>query len=328
MKKRNGFLFFAFIAAGLFLMVFNSCDKNDEIVTLPTLSTDNVFQITQTTAICGGVINSNGGAAITACGVCWSASQNPTTNDQHTANTILCSFTSSITGLTPLTNYFIRAYASNSSGTAYGNEVNFTTVENSGTIIDYDGNNYNTITIGSQVWMKENLKTTHYSDGTEIPNITNNEQWGYLSTGAYSFYDNNPFNDSIYGLLYNWYAVTSDRGLCPSGWHVSSDSEWTILINYLGGESVANSKLKETGNAHWAEPNEVASNQSGFTALPGGYRGFFGTFYFTGKYGFWWSSIKYDSPPEWYRFIYSNDNYIHRGIGIKVNGLSVRCLKD
>ena len=136
-------------------------------------------------------------------------------------------------------------------------------------LTDIDGNDYKTVTIGTQVWMVENLKTTKYNDGTAIPNITDNTSWAALTTGAYCDNINTPSISTTYGRLYNWYAVDNNAGtkvasnggknVCPTGWHVPSDAEWTTLTTYLGGESVAGGKLKETGTTHWQSPNTGVS---------------------------------------------------------------------
>ena len=161
-----------------------------------------------------------------------------------------------------------------------------------------DVDNY--VTIGTQVWMVDNLKTTKFRNGDIIPNVTDKTAWKELKTGAWCYYDNNPANGAIYGKLYNWYAVNDPRGLAPKGWHIATDAEWTTLINYLGGESVAGGKLKEIGLAHWASTNTGATNETGFSAVPGGCRDYHGTFYDIGGYGYWWSSTEYGTHNAWY----------------------------
>jgi uncharacterized protein (TIGR02145 family) len=142
-----------------------------------------------------------------------------------------------------------------------------------GSITDIDGNVYHSVTIGTQVWMVENLKTTKYRNGNPIPNVTDKTAWGSLTTGAYCNYDNNATNSTTYGRLYNWYTVNDSRKIAPAGWHVPTSAEITTLINYLGGEGVAGSKLREAGTAHWWVPiKSITTNESGFTALPAGYR--------------------------------------------------------
>ena len=196
-------------------------------------------------------------------------------------------------------------------------------------LIDIDGNVYNTVTIGTQVWMAENLKTTTNKYGVPISNVTDNTVWGQLTTAAYSDYSNTPVISTIYGKLYNWYAVNTGN-LCPTGWHVPTDDEWTTLTTYLGGEAVAG-KLKETGTTHWQAPNTGATNETGFTALPGGYRDYTGTYYiYINVYGFWWSTTVYSGLPtnSWYRYMGNTDPFVERSNFNKRYGFSVRCLKN
>jgi len=193
--------------------------------------------------------------------------------------------------------------------------------------VDGDGNHYDTVVIGTQVWLKENLKTTRYNDGVQIPLVTGNDKWASMTSGIYCWYDNNPEYKEIYGALYNWYAVNTGK-LCPKGWHVPSDTEWSTLINYLGGKKVAGGKLKENGTTHWKSPNVDATNETGFTALPGGCRYFNGSFYGLTVSGYWWSASDSDTYKAWYRDIGYYYSYICRDIFPKRNGLSVRCVRD
>jgi|WetSurSiteA1Bulk_404760.scaffolds.fasta_scaffold02472_2 uncharacterized protein (TIGR02145 family) len=203
------------------------------------------------------------------------------------------------------------------------------------TVTDKDGNVYKTVTIGTQVWMAENLKTTKFNDGNPIPLITAKDEW-YSRTGpAYCWYDNNPNeNEDVYGALYNWFAVNTGK-LCPIGWHVSTVSDWAILINYLGPE-VAALKLKEVGTEHWAySPNGIGTNESGFTALPAGYRwwagnvnvGDFGGLHYRAS---WWLSTEYDSSSGSLQNFRYDFPYMlaEPGSSPKINGNSVRCVKD
>lgn len=194
---------------------------------------------------------------------------------------------------------------------------------------DFDGNMYDSVTIGTQTWMKENLKTTHYNDGSAIPNVTGDGIWGGLTTGAYCYYDNNAANGAAFGALYNWYTVNTGK-LCPTGWHVPSDAEWTTLTDYLGGESVAGGKLKETGTEHWESPNTGATNESGFSALPGGFRGSNGAFFGIGYVSNWWSATEYYAANVWGRYLNYDEAQVLRGYGHgnMGDGFSVRCLKD
>lgn len=186
-----------------------------------------------------------------------------------------------------------------------------------GTMTDQDGNVYKTVTIGTQTWMAENLRTTKYNDGTLIPN---NVYWNYLNRSS---------NEDIatFGYLYNYHAVNT-RKLAPKGWHVPTDAEWTILTNFLGGESEAGSKLKEIGITHWNSPNQ-ATNETGFTALPGGFRsGSLDDFAFIGDYGFWWSSTEYTTDLAWIHNVFYSNITVFREYSGKNNGYSVRCLRD
>ncbi len=195
------------------------------------------------------------------------------------------------------------------------------------TVTDIDGNVYNTVSIGLQVWMKENLKTTKYNDGTAIPNVTDNTAWRNSTTSAYCWYDNDISNKELYGALYNWYAVNTGK-LCPKGWHSPTDAELTTLSDCLGGDDIAGGKLKEMGTTHWASPNEDATNESGFTALPGGYRNWDGNFNHAGSYTCIWSSSELNDLEAWFREIYGWKPDFTNSEDVKEYGFSVRCVKD
>ena len=194
-------------------------------------------------------------------------------------------------------------------------------------ITDIDGNTYKTVTIGTQTWMAENLKVTKYNDGIAIRNITNDLVWREYPTGALCDYDNNPSNSETYGKLYNWHAVNTGK-LCPTGWHVPSDAEWKELTDYLGGTTGAGGKLKETGTTHWASPNTGATNETGFTALPGGGRNIYGAFGNIGYYGEWWSATEYDAATARYRSMISVNSGVSSSYNVKEVGFSVRCVRD
>jgi uncharacterized protein (TIGR02145 family) len=200
----------------------------------------------------------------------------------------------------------------------------------SGSITDKDGNVYTSVTIGAQVWMVENLKTTKYNDGTFIPNVTDETAWYNLTTAAYCWYDNEISNKTTYGALYNWYVVNTGK-LCPSGWHVPAETEWSDLINYLGGQDIAGGKMKEIGLAHWKDVNVGATNESGFTALPGGLRSNFGSFGTLGLNGHWWSATPYSPDPHFAISLEIYDAaaeaYLEHVTYAK-NSISVRCIKD
>jgi uncharacterized protein (TIGR02145 family) len=199
-----------------------------------------------------------------------------------------------------------------------------------GSVTDQDGNTYKTVTIGNQTWMAENLRTTRYNDSSTIPNVTDNAAWAALTTGAYCTYHNTTDVDTIatYGRLYNWYAINTSK-LAPKGWHVATFGEWEALLNYLGGWDVAGGKLKEAGTTHWNSPNTGATNESGFTALPGGNRYYDGRFYKIGYYGDWWSSTDDDSVYARNIGLDNDFTYFYDYVyNFKADGFSVRCVKD
>ncbi len=206
--------------------------------------------------------------------------------------------------------------------------------EDDKTIMDADGNLYTSVTIGTQVWLVENLKTTKLNDGTAISYITEQTAWSNTSEPAYCWYDKNISNKDPYGALYNWYAVESGK-LCPKGWHVPSEAEWTELVNFLGGESVAGGKLKTTGTIEdgdgvWYEPNVDATNETGFSILPGGYLSSTFKFWDIGYGGVWWTSTEYPSDLAYYFYINNYNGEVGDSeTGMDKNaGLSVRCLQD
>jgi len=207
------------------------------------------------------------------------------------------------------------------------------------TVKDIDGNIYKTVTIGLQIWMVENLKVTHYRNGDPIPNVTDNNTWSDLSSGAYCDYDNDTSNVATYGRLYNWYAVVDNRGHAPEGWHVPTDEEWKQLEMYLGMSQVEadsvgergtdeGGKVKDTGTTHWSSPNAGATNESGFTALPGGHSNTRGNFYSIDGYAYFWSSSEYYGSGAWYRRLNFSNSKFNRYICDNRHGYSVRCVKD
>lgn len=310
------------------------------ITSSPSLITSNVTSVTSSTATCSGTISSNGGATIKVSGVCWSTTQNPTiTDSKSTDGLTFGTFTSSMTGLTPNTTYFARAYATNSVGTAYGNEEIFTTQIS---VTDIDGNVYSSVKLGTQVWLAENLKTTKYNDGKPIPLVTDATAWFNLSTPGYCYFENNVANKNINGALYNWYTINTGN-LAPTGWHIPTDAEWTTLTTYLinnrygyegHGSGIAKSLASTSG---WISNSQVgrvgneqaSNNSSGFTGLPGGYRYDNGAF--TTNFGFlvyWWSSDQYNTYNAWHRYLLYDSSTFNRNNFHKKYGLSVRCVRD
>lgn len=189
--------------------------------------------------------------------------------------------------------------------------------------------NQETVVIGTQVWTTKNLDVSTYKNGDIIPEVKNPILWDNLTTGAWCYYDNDPKNGAIYGKLYNWYAVNDSRGLAPKGYHIPSDKEWDALIDYLGGSRVAGGKMKETGTEHWNSLNKYATNSSGFTALPGGYRNNqFSSFYCISNYGNWWSSSEEVGSRVFYYSLKRKGGNPKSYLNLKTNGFSVRCIKD
>lgn len=301
-----------------------------------TLITNNAESITFTSAISGGNILNNGGSPVTSKGICWSINPLPTINDSilivgNQAN----SFSGNISNLNPNTEYYIRAFAINNFGIYYGNQVAFSTAFRvcPDTIIDGDGNIYNSVLLGSQCWLNKNLKTTKYSDGSSIPNITNSSEWDNLTTPAYCWYNNDSIsNYDVYGALYNWYSTQSlynnNKNICPQNWHVPSYNEWTLMYGSLGGADVAGGKLKEIGTSHWAAPNTGATDEFGYTALPGGFRSY-GSFMEIHNYSYFWSTSLFEDydlamcP----KFLYNCNGTSAIGSHFQ-NGASVRCVWD
>jgi len=207
------------------------------------------------------------------------------------------------------------------------NEIK-TTYETNFFVDTIDNQRYKFIKIGNQVWMAENLKTAKLNDGTAIPLVTDNKEWSNLKMSGYCFYNNDEAdNKAKFGALYNWYSINTGK-LCPSGWHVPSDAEWTTLINYLGGMVGGGGKLKETGTDNWESPNTGADNESGFAAVPGGYRFKDGTFLEISNYGLLWSATGAGATSAWNRYLYYNSSNTSRSSLNKKLGLSIRCLHD
>lgn len=290
------------------------------IVVIPVLTTTTISNITETTAISGGKITFNGGETVTARGVCWSTRQTPSISDNKTTDgTGIGDFVSNISGLTPNTTYYLRAYATNSKGTAYGSEMSFTTSFRD----SRDGNVYRVATIGDQVWMAENLRflPSVVDPTTASDTIPYYYVYGYKGVNV-SDAKATPIYSS-YGVLYNWPAACAS---CPDGWHLPNNTEWKKLTNYLGSE--AGGKLKETGTTNWKDPNAGATNETGFTALPGGERSNIGTFCNMGYDGIWWSATEYKVAGAWIRSLSCYRSNIGEMWTNRGFGNSVRCIRD
>ena len=280
---RNSLILISLIVCLSGVLTIISCKKENPLIKIPTVTTGKIFDISDNTAVCDGYIISNGGSPIIKCGVSWgidstllSIEKTRHIEDLHDTG----NYTSSIIKLIANTTYFVKAYASNRLGTGYGkvvtfttgvpyaNNINFNSSINYGSLIDQDGNTYKTVTIGGQVWMAENLKVITYNNGVS------------LTPGTDYFWYNNDIisNKATYGAFYSWTAVNSGK-LCPATWHVPSENDWLTLALTLDPTAQTDKypiicngggKLKEAGTIHWISPNTGATNESGFTALPGG----------------------------------------------------------
>ncbi|MEI7420472.1 MAG: fibrobacter succinogenes major paralogous domain-containing protein [Prolixibacteraceae bacterium] len=299
-------------------------------ISLASVLTIPPTNITSTSARGGGYIVSDGGAAVTSSGICWSTSENPTTSDSKVSGGAATGqFGGQISGLTDGITYYVRAFAINSAGTSYGNQVSFITSPpvKIDPVSDVDGNTYKAIAIGAQIWMAENLRTTKYNDGTNIPLVEDSVNWRRLITPGYCWYNNDKANKRTYGGLYNWFTIDTGK-LCPTGWSVPSDDQWTELTTFLGGENIAGARLKESGTTHWTSPNTGGVDTNGFTALPGGGRGAQSVFGLLGNDGNWWTSTEDAAGTAWFRVMRNNQIAVGRNAGNKRSGFSVRCIKD
>lgn len=330
-----------------------SC-KKEEIEEIPSLTTYQASGITRSSAWTGGTITKEGSDTLISQGVCWNTYGAPTLEDSVYPAYDISFCGCRLDHLTPYTTYYVRAYATSSAGTGYGNEISFTTKPATvshlfnpqltyDSVADIDGNVYKTVEIGTQVWMAENLKTTRFNDGTEIHLITQEDNLLYLITPGYSWYENNEavFKD-IYGGYYNWFAVNTGK-LCPSGWHVPTDEEWKVMEMYLGltreeadafgyRGTTAGSSIKESGTINWVEESVFASNKTGFTGLPGGSLQLFEeTFGGEGIIGMFWTDTElYLDPYNWgyCRWIFWDASFIARNELLKRDAINVRCIKD
>lgn len=315
---------------------------------MPTVSSVNITKITKSSAVSGGNITGDGGAVILSRGVCWDTVPNPTISDNYSFDGIGSGeYTSNLTNLMPNTTYYVRPYAINYLQTGYGEETSFTTRDTNCIVVygdgvtDIDGNYYESVIIGNQEWMASDLKTTKFNDGTDIPYVADNDAWVALTTPGYSVYIYSDSLAEIYDslhnwcthvALYNWYAVDdTDSGnlkICPVGWHVSTDIEWMLLAETIGGSDKSHYLKSTTG---WAN-NGNGIDIYGFSVLPGGWRsvstpGLFDNMFNNSRF---WTSTRINETKAWMRtFNTGNTNILRNttGYGIKY-GFSVRCVKD
>ncbi|MCC5916940.1 MAG: fibrobacter succinogenes major paralogous domain-containing protein [Cryomorphaceae bacterium] len=354
MKKTETLVFYPILVLSLIFVLNISCNKDDDNeknnnnLGVPELTTMPVTDVTDTSASSGGNITTDDGVAIIERGVCWSTSTNPTIEDSKTSDgTGAGDYVSSITGLSPNTKYYVRAYATNNNGTGYGNAVSFTTDEDSpvgnfGSFTDpRDGAMYKTIIIGDQEWFAENLKFLPSVFRSNMNSSTSPRYYVYGYNGINVTEAKATSNFNTYGVLYNWPAAVSGsasstsnpsgiRGACPQGWHLPSREEWEQLIDYLGGGSQAGGKLKEEGTAHWNSPNTNANNESWFTGLPGGFRSSTIGFQHLRSYGYWWSTTDQNlgNDEAYNQVLFHNSSNSVGQFHLKESGYSIRCVKD
>jgi len=309
--------------------VFYGGEVNFQTDNFPTVTTKAIQNINTFIPTSGGIVVSNGNSPIVENGICYGTQTNPTVNDSKTIdylNYLDQTFDSEFSDLQPSTIYYVRAYATNTVGTAYGNQVQFTTP--AAALTDADGNHYSSVTIGTQVWTVENLKSTKYADGDPIQLVTEPADWRNLTTGGCSYPDAGSAFEYPYGKVYNWYAVSDPRNVCPTGWHYPSDDEWETLAQFLGGTDVAGGKLKESGTVRWNTPNTGATNSSGFTAIPAGSKsGDFST-HGMGESAIFWSVSETSSTNASSYYLWTHSASMLSYSYVKQFGFSVRCIKD
>jgi uncharacterized protein (TIGR02145 family) len=286
------------------ILCLQSCEKKQ----VPVITTSEITNIKSKTATGGGINTGEGSSTIAVRGISWSTKINPTINDNKTSDGLgIGTFQSLLTGLIPGTTYYLRAYATNSAGTTYGNEISFTTI-----LADASGNVYERLVIGEQIWMDRNLSTTKYSNGDAITSGV------YVQQGSAN-------NAEVYGQLSNWAVTVDSRNVCPTGWHVPSETEWNVLLSQVS----THAELKESGYTHWFAPNTGATNSIGFTALPGGYYSGSVTTGIQAIASFWFRDEANATMGKGFKLYYNNDPDTGDLVySEKYTAFSVRCLKD
>jgi uncharacterized protein (TIGR02145 family) len=321
----------------IFLILNNSCEKEPIRITKFS-SAITAAQVSYNTASVKAKLM-DVGEDVVSYGNCWAITPNPTTSNFKTSNTgkpgKQVDFTSQLSGLSSGTKYYVRAYAITTEKTIYSTEINFTTTE----LKDIENNIYKTVTIGTQIWMAENLKTKKYRNGDTIgttnpaakdisAEISPKHQWAYEGSET---------NGATYGRLYTWYAATDARNICPTGWHLPTEGEFEIMVIYLGGPNITGSttnaaggKMKETGTLHWNNPNADATNSSGFSAVGSGARNST-NFYDIGRQAYYWTSTPTEFSEDYNANAFdltATSTYIQDQSWGKERGYSVRCIKD
>ena len=293
--------------------------------TLATVTTNSISSITSSSAVIGCSVTSDGGTVVISNGVVYGTSINPTLgNSVLILGAGMGLFSGTISNLTPNTTYYLRAFATNNIGTIYGNQITFNTFLASSPVTDIDGNTYQTIQIGNQTWMKENLKVTKYRNGDVIPNVLIDRQNSL--EGAWSYYLDDSYYDSNFGKLYNWYAATDARGICPNGWHLPSTDEWQTLRNHLGHRP--GTQLKENNITYWDQRHQdTPTNSSGFSARGSGifYSYISREIRESVRY---WSNMSYDNNNALIRILFADQSEFSSSTLGKGNQISIRCIKD
>lgn len=337
-----------FITLFLSLTALLTCCKKDDDPTVtepkePEATTNAVALFGQKWARLAGTVNANNNKTLIyfeyglSSSYGFTVSAEPDTLTDNTSKSV----SAVISGLIPGKTYNYRVKAVTSSATIYGNDMTFTTSDTIknvilfnpdvtyGSVTDIDGNKYRTIQIGTQTWMAENLNAVSFNDGTPVSFIREASAWQSLTTPGYCWYN---YDSISYGGLYNWHVINSTanggKKVCPDGWHIPSDNEWETLMTYLGGNENAGGKLKEPGSLHWYSASPSVTNETGFTAIPAGYRNYAGSFNGIKRYGYWWTSSEFSSSDAYCRNMNYGYNSVERTSSNKKSGLSVRCVKD
>jgi len=325
-----------------FILLISGCASDQEI-SVPEVTITGVNSVSEKAAMVGVDINDDG-ESVNSCGVCWDSLPNPTIMSNKTVDVVTTGrFSSFIKGLIRNRMYFLRAYATNSMGTTYSEEISFKTTDR---INDIDGNEYSTVRIGNQLWLAENLRTTKYNDGSSIPNVTDFRQWITLNTDGFCWYRNNSDFKKPFGGIYNWHAVNSGR-LAPNGWHVPSSDEWNELFHFLAthdygyqgdttkiAKALADSAYFDILPPFWpsfvGSPENDASenNKSGFSGISNAIRDQSDDFINMGRFCIWWSSTCINSQNAISKGFLRDSVQVYEFQSPIIDGLSVRCIKD
>ena len=351
--------FFRILLIVTIFSFLSSCKKTIDLDQLAVVKVNLISNVSKVSASCTCEAQSDNFLTITERGLCWAENKIPDLeSNKIVSGNGLGDFVVKLNNLIPGKTYYVRAFATNTNGTAYSNVLQITTLSDANTptnifnskltygkVTDIDGNSYKTIVIGKQTWMAENLRVTKYRNGDVIPNVTVNTTWHTLLNGGQCTYNNNIEINSIkkFGRLYNYYAVVDSRKIAPTGWHIPTDEEWAQLVDYLKANLTSNDTPAKSlaSGTDWAESlvegtlgycdpvsNSLLNNSSGFSALPAGIRFYFGSSNYVTTYSAWWSSSQFDNTNAFFRSLNYDAAEIGRNYYEKVFGLSVRCVKD